>query len=91
MDEIIFQEFKGTGNMELYLDRALADRRVFPSFDLTKSGTRDEEKLLPPEWVSMVYRVRRATAGMSVVEGMERLLVEMAKTKTNAEFLQRYR
>lgn len=91
MDDIIFQEFKGTGNMELYLERKLADRRVFPAFDLSRSGTRDEEKLLPPDWISQIYRVRRALAGMDVVEQMERLLSEMAKTKTNAEFLARYR
>ncbi len=91
MDDIIFQEFKGTGNMELFLERKLADRRVFPAFDLTKSGPRDEEKLLHPDALPLIHRVRRALSGMDVVEQMERLLPELAKSKVNAEFLLRYR
>ncbi len=74
MDDIIFEEFKGTGNMELYLTRELADRRIFPSFDLIRSGTRREELLLSPEELQRVYRLRREVAGMNLVDAMEGLI-----------------
>ena len=87
MDEVIFEEFKGTGNMEVHLDRKLADRRVFPSIDIQKSGTRKEEMLLPKEDLQRVYVLRRVLTPLSAVEAMELLLSKLTKTKTNAEFL----
>jgi transcription termination factor Rho len=74
MDDVIFEEFKGTGNMELYLTRELADRRIFPSYDLIRSGTRREELLLTPEELQRVYRLRREVAGMPLVDAMEGLI-----------------
>ena len=88
MDQIIYEEFKGTGNMELYLSRELADRRIFPSFDLVKSGTRKEELLLSPDELKKVYRLRRQLADQKPVDGMESLLESLEKTASNAEFLQ---
>ena len=87
MDEVIFEEFKGTGNMEVHLDRKLADRRVFPTIDIQKSGTRKEEMLLSKDDLSRVYILRRVLTPLSAVEAMELLLSKMSKTKTNAEFL----
>lgn len=87
MDEVIFEEFKGTGNMEVHLDRKLADRRVFPSIDIQKSGTRKEEMLLPKEDLQRVYVLRRVLTPLSAVEAMELLLSKLTKTKTNSEFL----
>jgi transcription termination factor Rho len=87
MDEVIFQEFKGTGNMELVLNRALAERRVYPAIDLGASGTRKEERLLPPEMLEQVTLVRRSLMRMKPVEAMESLVTQLAKTKSNAEFL----
>jgi len=87
MDEVIFEEFKGTGNMEVHLDRKLADRRVFPSIDIQKSGTRKEEMLLAKEDLQRVYVLRRVLTPLSAVEAMELLLSKLTKTKTNAEFL----
>ena len=87
MDEVIFEEFKGTGNMEVHLDRKLADRRVFPAIDIQKSGTRKEELLLSKEDLSRVYVLRRVLTPLSPVEAMELLLSKMSKTKSNAEFL----
>ena len=87
MDEVIFEEFKGTGNMEVHLDRKLADRRVFPAIDIQKSGTRKEELLLPKEDLSRVWVLRKVLTPLSPVEAMELLLSKMGKTKTNAEFL----
>src|SRR6188474_836774 len=87
MDEVIFEEFKGTGNMEVHLDRKLADRRVFPTIDIQKSGTRKEELLLSKEDLSRVYVLRRVLTPLSAVEAMELLLSKMSKTKTNNEFL----
>jgi transcription termination factor Rho len=87
MDEVIFEEFKGTGNMEVHLDRKLADRRVFPTIDIQKSGTRKEELLLSKEDLSRVYVLRRVLTPLSPVEAMELLLSKMSKTKTNGEFL----
>jgi transcription termination factor Rho len=87
MDEVIFEEFKGTGNMEVNLDRKLADRRVFPAIDIIKSGTRKEEMLLPKDDLARVYVLRRVLTPLSPVEAMELLLSKMSKTKTNAEFM----
>ncbi len=87
MDEVIFQEFKGTGNMELVLDRKLADRRTWPAMDLWQSGTRKEEKLLEPEELRRVNLVRRSLAGLKPVEAMETLLSVLSKHPSNAAFL----
>jgi transcription termination factor Rho len=87
MDEVIFEEFKGTGNMEIHLDRKLTDRRVFPSIDITKSGTRKEELLLPKDELTRVWVLRKVLTPLSPTEAMELLLSRMGKTKANAEFL----
>jgi transcription termination factor Rho len=87
MDEVIFEEFKGTGNLEIHLDRKLTDRRVFPSIDIQKSGTRKEELLLQKDDLNRVWVLRKVLTPLSPVEAMELLLSKMAKTKTNAEFL----
>jgi len=87
MDDVIFEEFKGTGNMELHLDRSLVDRRVFPAVDLSRSGTRKEELLLPKEDLSKLWVLRKVLNKLSVVESMELLTEKLAKTKTNADFL----
>jgi transcription termination factor Rho len=87
MDEVIFEEFKGTGNLEIHLDRKLTDRRVFPSIDIQKSGTRKEEMLLPKEDLSRVWVLRKVLTPLSPVEAMELLLSKMGKTKSNADFL----
>jgi transcription termination factor Rho len=87
MDDVIFEEFKGTGNLEINLDRKLADKRVFPAIDIIKSGTRKEELLIPKEDLQRVYVLRRVLNPLSPVEAMELLLDKMAKTKGNAEFL----
>ncbi len=89
MDDLIFEEFKGTGNMELVLDRKLADRRIFPAMDISQSGTRKEERLLPPETLRRVTLLRRMLVQMKPVEAMEALIGQLAKFKTNAEFLER--
>src|SRR5262245_41272096 len=87
MDEVIFEEFKGTGNLEIHLDRKLTDRRVFPSIDIQKSGTRKEELLLPKDDLNRVWVLRKVLTPLSPVEAMELLLSKMAKTKTNQDFL----
>jgi transcription termination factor Rho len=87
MDEVIFEEFKGTGNCEVHLDRKLADRRVFPAIDIIKSGTRKEEMLLSRDDLQRVYVLRRVLTPLSPVEAMELLLSKMSKTKTNGEFM----
>ena len=87
MDEVIFEEFKGTGNMEIHLDRKLTDRRVFPSIDIIKSGTRKEELLLVKEDLNRVYVLRKVLNPLSPVEAMELLLSKLAKTKSNSDFL----
>jgi transcription termination factor Rho len=86
-DEVVFQEFKGTGNMELYLVRELADRRIFPSFDLVRSGTRHEELLLGEEERQKVWRLRRHLADQKPLEAMEALLEKLRQSASNAEFL----
>ncbi len=87
MDEVIFEEFKGTGNMELHLDRRLVDKRVWPAVDVNRSGTRKEENLMHPDEVDRVRALRRVLADMHPVEAMELLVNRMRKTKSNAEFL----
>ena len=87
MDQVIFEEFKGTGNMELYLDRDLADRRIFPSFDLMRSGTRREELLVSEADLRAMHRLRRAVADLKPREAMESLLERISKTGSNAEFI----
>ncbi|MBN2022850.1 MAG: transcription termination factor Rho [Pirellulales bacterium] len=88
MDELIFQEFKGTGNMELVLDRKLADRRVWPAIDISQSGTRREEKLLPPDTLHAVTMLRRTLSTMHHVDAMEQLTQKLAKFKSNREFIE---
>ncbi|MGD0914922.1 MAG: transcription termination factor Rho [Thermodesulfobacteriota bacterium] len=87
MDEVIFEEFKGTGNMEIHLDRRLVDRRVFPSIDIQRSGTRKEELLLDRNDLSRIFLLRRVLQPMNTVESMEFLLEKMRATKSNREFL----
>jgi transcription termination factor Rho len=87
MDEVIFEEFKGTGNLEIVLDRRLADKRVFPAIDIFRSGTRKEELLLPEKVLSKVYILRKFLSDKNVVEAMEFLLEKMSKTKSNQKFL----
>jgi transcription termination factor Rho len=87
MDEVIFEEFKGTGNMELHLDRRLVDKRVWPAIDINRSGTRKEEILLHPDEVDRVRMLRRVLADMHPVEAMELLTTRIKRTKSNAEFL----
>ena len=87
MDEVIFEEFKGTGNMELRLSRQLADRRVFPAVDVNASGTRKEEILLNAEELKVVWKLRRVLAALDTQAAMELLLDRMKKTTGNGEFL----
>ena len=87
MDELIFQEFKGTGNMELILDRKLSDRRLFPAIDIPKSGTRKEEKLFPKNQIDAVRKLRRTMVDLNPVEAMETLVAALKKHKTNDELL----
>ena len=87
MDEVIFEEFKGTGNSELHLDRRLVDRRTWPAIDINASGTRKEELLLDPGELELVYKLRRVLSDMNVVEAMELLRARLLKVRTNAEFL----
>src|ERR1700756_2553128 len=87
MDEGIFEEVKGTGNMEIHLDRKLTDKRVFPSIDVQKSGTRKEELLIPKEDLNRIWVLRKVLNPLSPVEAMELLLDKMSKTRTNGEFL----
>ncbi len=87
MDEVIFEEFKGTGNMELHLDRRLADKRVWPAIDINRSGTRKEELILDPEELKYVWILRKVLNEMNPMDAMELLIERMKKTKSNAEFL----
>jgi transcription termination factor Rho len=87
MDDIIFEEFKGTGNLELYLSRELADRRIFPSFDVVRSGTRREELLFPADDLERIRRLRRLLSDINPRDAMEALLDRLKLSKTNAEFL----
>jgi len=87
MDDVIFEEFKGTGNMELCLDRALSDKRIFPAINVEKSGTRKEELLLHPDELSRIWILRRAVNGVPAAEAMEMIVNRLKKTDSNAEFL----
>ena len=87
MDEVIFEEFKGTGNMELYLDRKLSDRRVFPAIDINRSGTRKEELLLDPDEINRIWILRKVLQPLSTIDAMEFLHEKIKDTKNNTEFL----
>ncbi len=87
MDDVIFEEFKGTGNMEVHLDRGLSEKRIFPAIDINKSGTRREELLLTPKELEVVFALRKAMASKSVIEVTEQLIDQMMATKSNEEFL----
>lgn len=89
MDDVIFEEFKGTGNMEVHLDRKLSEKRIFPAIDINKSGTRREDLLLNPEELEVVFALRKAMANMSSADMTEQLINQMLATKTNKEFLER--
>jgi len=87
MDEVIFEEFKGTGNMEIYLDRKLADRRVFPAIDINRSGTRKEELLMRDDVLKRIWLLRKVLQPLNTVDAMEFLLEKMNETKDNDDFL----
>jgi transcription termination factor Rho len=87
MDEVIFEEFKGTGNSEVVLNRHVADRRVYPAIDVTKSGTRKEELLTDPDTLQKVWALRNAMQNMEELDGLKFLFSKMLKTKSNKEFL----
>jgi len=87
MDEVIFEEFKGTGNMEIHLDRKLTEKRIFPSIDINRSGTRKEELLLPPDDLNRIWILRKLLSPLSPVDSMEFLLEKLRGTRNNAEFL----
>ena len=87
MDDVIFEEFKGTGNMEIHLDRKLVDKRIFPAIDINKSGTRKEELLLDKQELNRVWMLRKVLNPLSTVEAMELLIDKLEKTKQNGEFL----
>ena len=89
MDDVIFEEFKGTGNMEVCLDRKLSEKRIFPAIDINKSGTRKEELLLSKEELETVFNLRKTMASMSVQEMTEQLMEQMVSTKSNSEFIER--
>jgi len=88
MDDVIFEEFKGTGNAEIVLDRKLTDKRIFPSIDINRSGTRKEELLIPKEELNRAWILRKVLSALSPVEAMELLLERLSKTKANKEFLE---
>jgi transcription termination factor Rho len=87
MDQVIFEEFKGTGNSELYLDRRLVDQRIWPSIDITRSGTRKEELLLDADELKLITNLRKVMGNMQPTEAMIQLVAQLKKTKSNAEFL----
>jgi transcription termination factor Rho len=88
MDEVIFEEFKGTGNSEIILDRKVSDKRVFPAIDIIKSGTRKEELLVPKEHLPKMYMLRRILNPMGTMDAMEFLLDKLKQTKNNDDFFQ---
>ena len=88
MDQVIFEEFKGTGNSEIFLSRELAEKRIYPAIDIAKSGTRKEEKLYPPEVVQRMHLLRRGLAGLHPIEAMTKLLELLTKVKTNKEIFE---
>ena len=87
MDDVIFEEFKGTGNMEVHLDRKLSEKRIFPAIDINKSGTRREDLLLSKKELETVYAIRKAMNNLPVADVTEHIIQEMVKTKSNSEFL----
>jgi transcription termination factor Rho len=87
MDEVIFEEFKGTGNMEVILDRKLVDKRVFPAIDIQRSGTRKEELLIPKDDLQRIWILRKVLNPLSPTEAMELLTSRLEKTRNNSEFL----
>lgn len=87
MDDVIFEEFKGTGNLEIVLDRALVDRRLWPAIDISQSGTRREEMLMDPDEYRRVSSLRRGLADLSPTDAMQSLISGLRKTQNNAEFL----
>jgi transcription termination factor Rho len=87
MDEVIFEEFKATGNMELHLDRRLVDRRIWPAIDISRSGTRREELLLEGRELELIYRLRRVLSDVNPVEAIELLKNRLSKCNSNGEFL----
>ena len=87
MDEVIFEEFKGTGNMELHLDRKLVEKRIFPAIDINKSGTRKEELLIEKSSLHRIWILRKVLHPMNVVDSMEFLLDKLSETKSNQDFL----
>ena len=89
MDEVIFQEFKGTGNLEIVLDRRLAERRIWPAIDISKSGTRKEEKLFDADTMPQINLLRRALANKKPIEAMELLLKGLSESRDNLEFLKK--
>ena len=91
MDDVIFEEFKGTGNMEIILDRKLVDKRVFPAIDIQRSGTRKEELLIPKEDLQRIWVLRKVLNPLSPVEAMELLIDKLSKTRGNSDFLQHER
>jgi transcription termination factor Rho len=88
MDEVIFEEFKGTGNMEVHLDRKLSEKRTFPAIDINKSGTRKEDLLLPKEVLTRMWILRKLLQPLNPTDAMEFLLDKVDKTKSNAEFIE---
>ena len=88
MDEVIFEEFKGTGNMEIHLDRRLMDKRIFPAVDINRSGTRKEELLLTKEVLNRIWILRKLLSQLNTVEAMEFMMDKIEGTKDNVEFLQ---
>ena len=89
MDEVVFEEFKGTGNMEVILDRALSEKRIFPAIDINKSGTRREDLLLSPEELTAVYSLRKAMSTSAPAEITEQVNSQMTSTKTNKELVEK--
>ncbi len=87
MDEVIFEEFKGTGNMEINLDRRLVDKRVFPAIDISRSGTRKEELLIEEQDLNRIWVLRKVLSQMNEVEAVELLIDKLGKAKTNQDFL----
>ena len=87
MDDVIFEEFKGTGNLEIVLDRSLVERRIWPAIDINRSGTRREEKLMDPDEFGRICMVRRVLSDMNPPDAMELLTSKLRKSQTNAEFL----
>ena len=88
MDDVIFEEFKGTGNMELHLDRKLSEKRIFPALSLNKSGTRREDLLMDQEELEAIWAMRRALSGATPQEVTEQIIENLARTKTNKDFVQ---